>query len=82
MIEECEDLCDFYTDLVEKVGEFSFRLMPDGTTVPNSIDCNPLETPTKDFTASASGRIRTLFQKEIEKRSEANTVGKEIFSIF
>ncbi|XP_033214352.1 CDP-diacylglycerol--glycerol-3-phosphate 3-phosphatidyltransferase, mitochondrial isoform X2 [Belonocnema kinseyi] len=78
VIEDCEDLCDFYTDLVEKVGEFSFRLMPDGNTVPNSTDCDPLETPSKKFTASASGRIRTLFQKEMEKRSGANRLVENV----
>lgn len=77
MIEDCKELCDFYSELVEKVGEFSFRLMPDGTVVPSSVDCDPLKSPAKEFNESAAGRIRTLFQTEIEKRSETNKKGEK-----
>lgn len=69
MIEDCKELCDFYSELVEKVGEFSFRLMPDGSAVPSSVECNPLKSPAKQFNESAAGKIRSLFQTEIIKRS-------------
>lgn len=78
MIEDCKELCDFYSELVEKVGEFSFRLMPDGSAVPSSVECNPLKSPAKQFNESAAGKIRSLFQTEIIKRSEIN---KQVESI-
>ncbi|XP_015595297.1 CDP-diacylglycerol--glycerol-3-phosphate 3-phosphatidyltransferase, mitochondrial [Cephus cinctus] len=73
MIEDCKELCDFYGNLVERVGEFSFRLLLDGTTSYSStIKAHPYKSPSKDFTAAASEKIQTLFQDEMEKRSELN----------
>ncbi|EZA62629.1 CDP-diacylglycerol--glycerol-3-phosphate 3-phosphatidyltransferase, mitochondrial isoform X2 [Ooceraea biroi] len=69
VIEDCQELCDFYNKLVEKVAEFSFLLQPDGNTSLNpAVDCHPYKGSRKIFTQEAASRIQTLFQSEIEKR--------------
>lgn len=77
LIEDCKELCDFYNELVERVGNFSFVLQPDGTTVLNSaIKIHPLKTPTK-FIQHAANSMRTLFRREIEDRSDLENLGKD-----
>ncbi|XP_012215557.1 CDP-diacylglycerol--glycerol-3-phosphate 3-phosphatidyltransferase, mitochondrial isoform X2 [Linepithema humile] len=71
VIEDCEELCDFYNELVEKVTEFSFLLQPDGNTSLNpAANCHPYKGSRKIFTQEAAYRIQTLFQNEIEKRMD------------
>lgn len=71
IIEDCAELCDFYNNLVERVGEFSFRLLPNGMTTFNSdLNVHPFKSHTKDFVRIATDKIRTLFQDEMNRRSE------------
>ncbi|XP_034180645.1 phosphatidylglycerophosphate synthase 1 [Osmia lignaria lignaria] len=78
LIEDCKDLCDFYDELVERVGNFSFVLQPNGSTILNSaIKAHPLKTPTK-FIEHAADSMRTLFQREIEERSDFEKLGKNL----
>ncbi|XP_023287829.1 CDP-diacylglycerol--glycerol-3-phosphate 3-phosphatidyltransferase, mitochondrial isoform X2 [Orussus abietinus] len=72
LIEDCKELCDFYDNLVKRVGEFSFRLLPDGeTTYDTEIDSHPTKSSHEDFAEAAAERIRTLFQEEMNKHTEA-----------
>ncbi|XP_076764938.1 CDP-diacylglycerol--glycerol-3-phosphate 3-phosphatidyltransferase, mitochondrial-like isoform X1 [Xylocopa sonorina] len=74
IIEDCKELCDFYDKLVEKVGEFSFVLRPDGTTVlHSSMKVHPFKEPTK-FIEAAARSVKTLFQREIEERSDLKKI--------
>lgn len=73
VIEDAKELCDFYDDLVQRVGEFSFVLQSDGTTELNStLNSHPCEGPKQEFPEEAAHRIKTLFQSEIQKRIELN----------
>ncbi|KAH0950734.1 hypothetical protein HN011_002330 [Eciton burchellii] len=69
VIEDCQELCDFYNKLIEKVMEFSFFLQPDGSTSLNpAVDCHPYKGSQKIFTQEAASKIQTFFQNETEKR--------------
>ncbi|KAL2740823.1 hypothetical protein V1478_000964 [Vespula squamosa] len=73
IIEDAKELCDFYDDLVKRVGEFSFVLQSDGSTKLNSsLSSHPCEGPKQEFSEEAAHRIKTLFQNEIQKRIELN----------
>ncbi|KAK2576221.1 hypothetical protein KPH14_005590 [Odynerus spinipes] len=73
VIEDAKELCDFYDELVKRVGEFSFILQSDGTTMLSStLNAHPWEGSKKEFSEEAASRIRTLFQNEIRKRTELN----------
>ncbi|XP_017884472.1 CDP-diacylglycerol--glycerol-3-phosphate 3-phosphatidyltransferase, mitochondrial isoform X2 [Ceratina calcarata] len=77
LIEDCKELCDFYNDLVQRVGEFSFVLQSDGSTVLNSaINIHPLKESTK-FIEKAGSSVKALFQKEMEERSDLDKIGKD-----
>lgn len=78
MIEDCKDLCNFYDEIVKKVGEFSFKLQSDGTTTYDSDMSHPLNSSKKKFTWGASQSIRSLFEDEMNKRVEANKSGNLI----
>ena len=70
VIEDCEELCDFYNKLIERVMEFSFLLQSDGNTNLNpAVNCHPYKGSRRTFVHEAASRIQTLFQSEIEKRS-------------
>jgi len=76
VIEDCQELCDFYNKLIEKVMEFSFFLQPDGnTTLSPAVDCHPYKGSQKIFTQEAASRIQTLFQNETEKRVNLDKTG-------
>lgn len=75
-MEDCQELCDFYNELVEKVSEFSFLLQPDGdTSLQPPVDCHPYKESWKIFIEEAASRIRTLFQNEIERRVNLDKAG-------
>ena len=77
VIEDCKQLCDFYDELVENVGEFSFLLQPDGTTRLNSdTDIHPLKGSTKKFIEKAASGVKTLFQMELEECSKVGKTGQ------
>ncbi|KZC05620.1 CDP-diacylglycerol--glycerol-3-phosphate 3-phosphatidyltransferase, mitochondrial [Dufourea novaeangliae] len=78
VIEDCKELCDFYNELVEKVGEFSFLLQPDGTTVLNSTtNVHPLKDKSLKFIENAADSVKSLFQRELEKCSNVEKLGKD-----
>ncbi|CAK9802027.1 CDP-diacylglycerol--glycerol-3-phosphate 3-phosphatidyltransferase, mitochondrial [Anthophora plagiata] len=78
VIEESKELCNFYDELVKRVGEFSFVLQPDGTTTLNStMKVHPLKNPTK-FIEEAACSVKTLFQKELKERSDLEKLGKNL----
>lgn len=73
VIEDAKELCDFYDDLVKRVGEFSFILKSNGTTeLSSTLNSHPCEGPRKEFPDEAASRIRILFHNEIQKRIELN----------
>ncbi|XP_011695409.1 PREDICTED: CDP-diacylglycerol--glycerol-3-phosphate 3-phosphatidyltransferase, mitochondrial isoform X2 [Wasmannia auropunctata] len=73
VIEDCEELCNFYNKLVEKVMEFSFLLQPDGNTSLNpTVNCHPYKGSGKVFTQEATSKIHTFLQNEIKKNAELN----------
>lgn len=75
MIENCKELCDFYDELVQKVGEFSFVLQSDGSTILNSaMKIDPLKDPIT-FIEEAAYSIRILFQKQFEESSDLEKIG-------
>ncbi|XP_053980299.1 CDP-diacylglycerol--glycerol-3-phosphate 3-phosphatidyltransferase, mitochondrial isoform X2 [Hylaeus volcanicus] len=77
LIEDCKELCDFYNELVERVGEFSFLLQPDGTVVLNSTaNIHPFKDSSKKFIESAAHSVKTFMQREIE-RSNFEKIGKD-----
>ena len=63
LIEDCKELCDFYDELVRRVGEFSFVLQSDGTVSP-AMKVNPFEDPVS-FIKEAAHSVKTLFQREL-----------------
>ncbi|XP_066588149.1 CDP-diacylglycerol--glycerol-3-phosphate 3-phosphatidyltransferase, mitochondrial isoform X2 [Prorops nasuta] len=68
IIEDCKELCNFYDQLIQKVGEFSFLLQADGSTKLNpSMD---FSWPRKKFIKDASQKIKTLFQNEMMRQIE------------
>ncbi|XP_077258311.1 phosphatidylglycerophosphate synthase 1 [Temnothorax americanus] len=71
VIEDCEELCDFYNKLIEKVMEFSFLLQPDGNTSLNpAVNCHPYKGSGKVFTQEAASKIQTFLQNEIKKNAD------------
>ncbi|XP_076293454.1 phosphatidylglycerophosphate synthase 1 isoform X2 [Lasioglossum baleicum] len=75
VIRDCKELCDFYSELIEKVGEFSFLLRPDGTTVLNSTaNAHPFKDKPIKFIEEAAHSVKTLFQRELEKRSDVEKI--------
>ncbi|KAG7209752.1 hypothetical protein KM043_011376 [Ampulex compressa] len=73
VIEDCKELCDFYNELVSRVGKFSFLLKADGTTILSSeINPHPFMGPRKEFIDRAAQSVQTLFQKKLEKQTELN----------
>ncbi|KAJ8667440.1 hypothetical protein QAD02_009103 [Eretmocerus hayati] len=70
MFEDCKELCDFYCDLVNRVSEFSFQLNSDGTDYWNENSFHPVESSNDVFVSEASDKVRSLFLKEINKRSD------------
>ncbi|OAD53141.1 CDP-diacylglycerol--glycerol-3-phosphate 3-phosphatidyltransferase, mitochondrial [Eufriesea mexicana] len=78
LIENCEELCDFYDELVQRVGKFSFVLQPDGTALLNSaMQVNPLKDPTT-FIKKAAKSVKSLFQKELEKQCNIEKMAENI----
>ncbi|XP_033336225.2 phosphatidylglycerophosphate synthase 1 isoform X1 [Megalopta genalis] len=78
LIEDCKELCDFYNELVEKVGEFSFVLKQDGTTVLNSTkNIHPFKDKPVKFIEEAARSVKALFLKEFEKRSNVEKISKD-----
>ncbi|KAF7989769.1 hypothetical protein HCN44_008443 [Aphidius gifuensis] len=68
LIEDCKDLCDFYSKLIKRVAEFSFRLLPDDTTVfENKISQHPLTSSLEQFRCSAQEKIQSLYLEELNK---------------
>ena len=75
MIEDCEDLCDFYCRLIEKVCSFSFKLNQDEKlTFSTSMKNHPYEGSISDFAEEASKKVQELFQLEMIKRFEQNSL--------
>ncbi|XP_014215007.1 CDP-diacylglycerol--glycerol-3-phosphate 3-phosphatidyltransferase, mitochondrial [Copidosoma floridanum] len=69
MIEDCEELCDFYHSLVKKVSEFSFELQADGETRFNDkIDIHPFKSSVEKFSKESSEIIHDFFQNQIDRR--------------
>ncbi|XP_068984049.1 CDP-diacylglycerol--glycerol-3-phosphate 3-phosphatidyltransferase, mitochondrial [Bombus flavifrons] len=78
VIEDCEELCDFYDELVQRVGEFSFVLKPDGNTVLNpALKANPLKDPIT-FIEKAAHSVKALFQRELEEYSDPEKIAKDL----
>ncbi|KOC69434.1 CDP-diacylglycerol--glycerol-3-phosphate 3-phosphatidyltransferase, mitochondrial [Habropoda laboriosa] len=78
VLEDCKKLCDFYNELVQRVGEFSFVLQPDGTATLNStINVHPLKNPT-EFIQEAAYSVKTLFQRELQECSDLKKIGKNL----
>lgn len=77
LIENCKELCDFYDELVQKVGEFSFVLQSDGSTILNSMKIDPLKDPIT-FIEEAAYSIRILFQKQFEESSDLEKIEKNL----
>ncbi|XP_076234399.1 phosphatidylglycerophosphate synthase 1 isoform X2 [Calliopsis andreniformis] len=77
VIEDCKELCDFYNELVTRVGEFSFLLQPDGTTILNTaVNVHPWKGSTKKFIEKAACNVKTLFQRELEDYSNFKKIEK------
>ncbi|XP_043523660.1 CDP-diacylglycerol--glycerol-3-phosphate 3-phosphatidyltransferase, mitochondrial isoform X2 [Frieseomelitta varia] len=74
LIEDCKELCDFYDELVRRVGEFSFVLQSDGT-VSSAMKVNPIEDPIS-FIKEAAHSVKTLFQRELGS-SDPEKIGKD-----
>lgn len=73
IIKDCEELCNFYNKLVEKVMEFSFILQADGNTSLNpAANCHPYKGFGKDFTQEATSKIQIFLYNEIEKNADLN----------
>lgn len=71
LIEDCKELCNFYTELIEKVMEFSFLLQPDGNTSLNSaVNYHPYKGSRKVFTQEAASKIQTFLQNKIKKNAD------------
>lgn len=80
VIEDCEELCDFYNKLIEKVMEFSFLLQPDGNTNLNpAANYHPYKGSGRIFTQEAASKIQTFLQNEIKKNADLD---KSISTIF
>ena len=77
LIENCKELCDFYDELVQRVGEFSFVLQSDGTVLTSAMKVNPLEDPIA-FIKEAAHSVKTLFQRELGS-SDPEKIGIYIF---
>lgn len=76
MIENCGDLCDFYSNLVETIAEFSFELLPDGSTCySDRVNSHPFRSGSEEFADEASERIGNLFKNEINRCLEKNKTG-------
>ncbi|XP_074099108.1 phosphatidylglycerophosphate synthase 1 [Cotesia typhae] len=73
LIEDCKELCDFYNDLISQVSEFSFRLLPDNSTLFDTKSSpHPFESSTVDFVSAAQSRIRKFYFNELDKRQAAS----------
>lgn len=80
IIEDCNDLCNFYCDLVKKVSEFSFELRSDGeTNYSNKIKSHPYKTSIDKFVKETSKKIHNFFKTETDKRFELYAKGKTIY---
>lgn len=81
VIEDCKELCDFYDELVNRVGEFSFLLQADGTTIFNTAaNVHPLKGSRKQFIEKAAYNVKTLFQRELKEHSNFPEIGTYIFT--
>ncbi|XP_063980879.1 CDP-diacylglycerol--glycerol-3-phosphate 3-phosphatidyltransferase, mitochondrial [Diachasmimorpha longicaudata] len=79
LIEDCKDLCDFYDELIRRVSEFSFRLMPGDimSYTSQSID-HPLKGSARTFKRTVREKITTLCANALEvsnvsKRADSDT---------
>ncbi|XP_012534215.1 CDP-diacylglycerol--glycerol-3-phosphate 3-phosphatidyltransferase, mitochondrial [Monomorium pharaonis] len=70
IIEDCEELCNFYNKLIEKVMEFSFLLQPDGNTSLNPTVSHPYKGSGRVFTQEAASKIQMFLQNEIKKNAD------------
>lgn len=69
MIED-EHLADFYSALISKVCEFSFQLLPNGSTALHSswpVDCHPYKGDKEKFIRIAHERVWKTFTAPMEK---------------
>ncbi|XP_034249021.1 CDP-diacylglycerol--glycerol-3-phosphate 3-phosphatidyltransferase, mitochondrial [Thrips palmi] len=65
IIEDCEDLANFYVNLVHKVCEFSFQLLPNGSTELHSAwppDCHPYNGDKNKFIDNAQRQIEKIIK--------------------
>lgn len=68
MIENCEDLCQFYFELIDVVGEFSFQLSSDPDKVMEP-KYNPLNTEKSVFLKAVYEKINLFIRQYKEKQS-------------
>ncbi|XP_043279419.1 CDP-diacylglycerol--glycerol-3-phosphate 3-phosphatidyltransferase, mitochondrial [Venturia canescens] len=70
VIRDCKDLCDFYDSLVERISEVSFRVIPEqNEPIIDKGKVHPLENSCEEFARVAAAGVRSLFQSELDKRS-------------
>ncbi|XP_026276806.1 CDP-diacylglycerol--glycerol-3-phosphate 3-phosphatidyltransferase, mitochondrial isoform X3 [Frankliniella occidentalis] len=74
VIEDCADLADFYANLIQQVSEFSFNLLPNGSTTLHpswSQACHPFEGDKQMFIEEARQRVRKSFFSSMSKTDNA-----------
>ncbi|XP_031837297.1 phosphatidylglycerophosphate synthase 1 isoform X2 [Nomia melanderi] len=78
VIEDCKELCDFYNELIEKVGEFSFLLQPDESTVLSpTASSHPFKGNRIKFIEEAAYNVKEFFQREMDKYSNTEKICKD-----
>ncbi|KAK3912093.1 CDP-diacylglycerol--glycerol-3-phosphate 3-phosphatidyltransferase, mitochondrial, partial [Frankliniella fusca] len=86
IIEDCPDLVDFYSNLVQKVCEFSLQLLPNGSTTLHpswSEACHPYKGDMKMFIDEAQKRVLNIFPASISQSESgsAKTTDTWIFPL-
>lgn len=65
ILEDCEDLANFYVNLIHKVCEFSFQLLPNGSTELHSAwppDLHPYNGDKNKFVERAHRQIEEIIR--------------------
>ncbi|XP_015115699.1 CDP-diacylglycerol--glycerol-3-phosphate 3-phosphatidyltransferase, mitochondrial [Diachasma alloeum] len=78
LIEDCKDLCDFYDELIRRVSEFSFRLMPGDimSYTSESVD-HPLKGSVQTFNKTVHEKIMSLSATAIEECSASKSADSD-----
>ncbi|KAK0162344.1 hypothetical protein PV327_008689 [Microctonus hyperodae] len=75
LIEDCKELCDFYSKLIKRVSEFSFRLLPGNkTSFDNDSNLHPLNSASNDFSRAVKSRIISLYYDEMNKNQRKSMI--------